>query len=148
MSKPTGILEDVQQQEMVKELCDEVRALLAESQFTASQAVIEVNHKIGKTITTHPAYKKGAHGNGNVIKQVAIITGKSESHLHHCIKFFEKYPKLEEALSEIAPDSKSVSWHQIVHSLANERDEECKHDDIYIVQYEVCRGCGIKTKLT
>lgn len=144
----SGILEDLQEQEQVKDLADDIRGLITQSELNQSHQEIEVKHTIGRMIVEHQAYKKGAHGTGRLIKELSILIEKSTQDLHYCIQFYEKYPELSNALESLAPDQVKLSWRDVIHDLADKEDPaDCVHPDTYIIKFKVCRDCGKREKL-
>lgn len=142
-----GILDEARQAEQLRDLAEELKLLLSETKFSASQFVIEINHKIGETIVNHPAWKKGAHGTGQFMKQLAIATSKSEQHLYFCINFFQKYPKLSNALETLQSDEKKLTWRHIVaHLSGNDNETDCFHKETYEIKIVCCRKCGTRIK--
>ncbi|MCL5666989.1 MAG: hypothetical protein M1383_04440 [Patescibacteria group bacterium] len=130
--------------EALKHLAEEIKAIMEESKFQASELVIKTNHLIGEAITKHPAYKKGKHGSGDIIKHLALLTGCSEAHLYLCIKFVEKYPEVSNALETLQPDKKTLTWRQITATF-KEAEEEGKEVGNEPGQIKGCRHLHIKT---
>ena len=148
-TKTTGILEDQIQQDQLMDLAEQLKLLLSESQLSASHFIIEVNHKIGELIVNNPLYKKHSHGSGRFIKQLAVAANKSEQHLYLCIKFYEKYPEVSNALETLQPDEKKLTWRHVAATLFDtEEKDECEHapENLYIVKFQCCRSCGTRIK--
>lgn len=133
--------------DLVHDLCEEVKAIVAEGSFSVRAMAVETNHRIGETIATHPAYKKHKHGAGKIVKQVAKHAGKSEQHLYLCLKFYERFPQVSNAFQTLAPDSKHLAWRHVVAALGGREDRaECGHEDTYTLTLVCCRGCGVRRK--
>lgn len=142
-----SILKDFEYTESVKDLADELQSIMVEMSRTSSALIIETNHRIGEAIVNHTAYKKSRHGSGALIKQLALETGKSVQHFYSCIKFYERYPKVSNALETLQPDKANLSWRNVVASLSDSQDSKpCKHEEIYTVKYLCCRNCGSRIK--
>lgn len=135
----------------IKDLAGEIKAIADQGEFRGSMEVIEANHRIGQAILTHKAYKKGKHGAGTLVKQLAKETNKSQQHLYQCMMFYEKYPELSNALETLKPEKINLAWRDIVNSLSGkeEEQEKCDHPkaEQYKITYEICRCCGNKTKI-
>lgn len=145
--KKTQGLSPAKYREALNDLSEELETIIQETGYLASTFVIETNHKIGEAIVNHSAYKKGAHGSGNLIKDLALRIGKSEQHLYFCIKFYENYPKVSNALETLQGDYKTLTWRHVVASLSgNVVGEDCGHEETYVVRYLCCRKCGSRIK--
>lgn len=138
---------DIKYLQDIDDLAEEIEILLSESRFSASMLIIETNHKIGETIANHPAYQKGKHGQGTLMRQLAIKTGKSEQHLYACLQFYEKYPKVSNALETLQPDSKKLTWRQVTASFSRSgKKPSCDHPEVYEIKFKCCRSCGSRIK--
>jgi len=131
----------------VQNLIEEISAIISEGQFNSSQVIIETNHKIGEAIVAHPAYKKGKHGNGELISYLAQALNKSEQHLYLCIKFVDKFPEVSNALETLQPEKKSPTWRGVAAVLYESEVKgvevkTCSHEKTYTVSYQCCRACG------
>ncbi len=143
--------------EALKRLAEEIKAIMEESKFQASELVIKTNHLIGEAIVSHPAYKKGKHGSGEVIKHLALLTGCSEAHLYLCVKFVEKYPEVSNALETLQPDKKTLTWRHVVATFKEAEKEgkevgsepgkikACHHTHTKIIT--ICVDCGSRVDI-
>lgn len=89
------------------------KAIVKERLYRSRQEVIEGWHEVGERILTDPNYKKFAHGNGEIKKQLASDIGASVQTLYKAIQFYETFPELSNALQTFE-EGKNISWHKIV----------------------------------
>lgn len=119
-----------------KSLVDDCKAIVTERLYRSRQEVIEGWHEVGERIATDENYKKHAHGNGEIKKQLAVDIGASVQTLYYAIQFFEKFPTLE-TLNKL-PEGKNLSWRKIVKNYL----PAPKGNDDPEFEMCTCKTCG------
>ncbi len=134
--------------EALNDLSDKIKTILSEKSFSASMEVVESKHLIGEEIVKSPLYDKWKKGNGDLIKELSVNTGHSESDLYYCVQFYNKYPDFPLLVETFAPENKGLSWNKIRASLSEPKD--CDHvwsEEEKVIKYETCQKCGKKRNI-
>lgn len=118
-----------------KSIVTDCKAIVTERLYRSRQEVIEGWHEVGERILTDPNYKKFAHGNGEIKKQLANDIGASVQTLYKAIQFYETFPELYNALQTF-DEGKNISWHKIVKNYLP-ADTEKQEPEIC-----TCSTCG------
>ena len=117
-------------------LVTDCHAIVTERLHRSRMEVIEGWHEVGERIATDVNYQKHAHGNSEIKKRLAVDIGASVKTLYYAIQFFEKYPKLPNAL-ESFDEGKNISWHKIVKNYLPEPREKITGNE-----FCTCPKCG------
>lgn len=115
--------------EWLKELAEEIDALIVETIFTSRWALVEGYHKVGQLL-------KEAEGKYDVmitdlLQGIAEKIQKSERTLWYAVKLYELYPKLDKV-----PEGKNISWNKLItkyltNSDKSEKKIRCRHCPIH-----------------
>lgn len=118
-----------------KNLVTDCKAIVTERLYRSRQEIIEGWHEVGERIATDPNYRKHAHGNTDIKKQLAIDIGASVQTLYYAIQFFEKFPTLESV--NALPEGKNLSWSKIIKNHLPEPKEPQTGNE-----FCTCPKCG------
>lgn len=132
----TASLSALTTQDWYTSLVTDCKAIVTERLYRSRQEVIEGWHEVGQRILTDPNYKKFAHGNGEIKKQLAADIGASVQTLYKAIQFYETFPELSNALQTFE-EGKNISWHKIVKNYLPTTMEEKAKPEIC-----TCPHCG------
>ena len=88
------------------------KSIVTERLYRSRQEVIEGWHEVGERIATDVNYRKHAHGNTEIKRQLAIDIGASVQTLYKAVQFYEKFPELSAALQSFE-EGKNISWRKI-----------------------------------
>jgi hypothetical protein len=117
-------------------LVSDCKAIVTERLYRSRQEIIEGWHEVGHRITTDSNYRKFAHGNTEIKKQLAVDIGASVKTLYYAIQFYDKFPELSNAL-ESFDEGKNISWHKIVKKYLPEPRESVAGNE-----FCTCPTCG------
>jgi len=117
-------------------LVTDCKSIVTERLYRSRQEIIEGWHEVGERIATDPNYRKHAHGNTDIKKQLAVDIGASVKTLYYAIQFYDKFPELSNAL-ESFDEGKNISWHKIVNKYLPEPREPQTGNE-----FCTCPKCG------
>ena len=119
-----------------EELIDEIRQAFVEGEFSSRWTLVEAYHQVGLLINS---VKKDRN---KLLHELSPRVGKSVRTLWYAAKFADVFPDLDKL-----PEGKNTSMEQIKNKyLVTKKQEECLHkeEEVEIVKFKVCKGCGKK----
>jgi hypothetical protein len=94
-----------------RELCEDCRDIVVETEFAARWALVEGYHFLGKRIIEESDNLNKLSNRGvDVIDRMANDIQRSKRTIYHAIQFAKTYPDLN-----LLPEGKDCSWHKIVN---------------------------------
>ena len=117
-----------------KNMMEELKELMTEYRFLERYIVVEMWHKVGKTILQYydPEDRSQNYGE-NIIDSIADMYNRSPSTIYSAIKCAKKYPELSNI-----PGGKDISWTQVVSSLPDTPKESKAK------KKKKCPNCGVE----
>jgi len=129
-------MNDIISEEWYLSLVDDLRAIHTEAVFNSRWELLIGYHKIGERIAQEHKHLTHQEKYGQkIVKGVAQSTGISERNLWNAMRFYDKYPDINEL-----PNGKNASWTKVVKELLPAPKDEI------IVEEERCPTCGALMK--
>lgn len=111
----------------------------AQSEYAKSN--LEIMHTLGESIVRHPSYRKGAHGQGELLETIAGEVKRrtqftpSPRYLANCIEIYAVQPKFAELCKRLEAEGRNVNAHSAMLLLHGDKEEpkeqKCKHCPIH-----------------
>lgn len=100
---------NITNQEWYQALIEESKAIVTESVFSSSWALIEGYHQLGLRIQAEKEnFGKAGYYGKQITSNIAKAINKSERTVERAVQFSNMYPDLS-----LLPDGKNTNWHHI-----------------------------------
>lgn len=131
----------ISDQEKLEHLIEEIRSIFSEAVFSARLTLLEAKHLVGKTIMESELYRKWKKGSGKLIKEIAKKLGRPEKDIYLCVKFYQKYPKIDLMIQTLKGKKNELTWNAVKRLLEPPKEKE------HICQWETIERCIICKKI-